>query len=216
MPFDPASGGLEKGSAGKVEGIDRIKRHILAEAEAEVAAILAETETAIDQELARAGQECEHILSQAGREAEQEAELVIKRGQGIADALKRRQALEHRQALADRVIRTALELLAQRPASVKAELYASWIRGLGLDQGVITLAASEKDQLADQMLKALPEGRFSLSDQAGDFSGGLIVTHDRIRDNLTYDMVVRDYRPQLARAVLTQLGLDGEGEGQDG
>jgi len=50
----------------------------------------------------------------------------------------------------------------------------------------------------------------------GDFAGGIMVTHGRIRDNLTYDVVVRDYRAELARAALDLLGMGGEGEGRDG
>jgi len=197
-----------------VEGIDRIKRHILAEAEAEATALLEETERFSEKELANAHEERETILKEAAERAQEEAGLLIKRGEGVADALNRKRRLERRQALADEVIQRALDLLCAKPAAERVALYASWVKALGLEEGEITLAASERDELAGPLLGALPGGRFTISADGGAFSGGLIVTCGRVRDNLTYDMLVRDHRPWLAKVALEHL--DTSGDGADG
>jgi vacuolar-type H+-ATPase subunit E/Vma4 len=198
-----------------VEGIDRIKSHILDQAEAEAEAIAAETEVFVDREHANAQRSCEKILAEAEEQADQEAELLIKRGQSLADALRRRQELERKQELADRVIQRALELLREKPAPERVGLYAGLIRAGGLKEGVITLSAADRAEIGQALLKALPEGRFTLDEEDGAFSGGVVVTQGRIRDNLTYDTVVRDFRPELARAALEFPGMDG-GDGADG
>ena len=74
-----------------------------------------------------------------------------------------------------------------------------------LEGGVITLSAAEQTELADDLLKVLPEGRFSIDETPGDFLGGVVITHGRIRDNLTYDLTVRDHRQELARIVLEHM-----------
>lgn len=194
-----------------MEGIDRIKQHILAEAEAEIEALDAETRALVDQEISKAETECGIILDQARKRAQHDAEQIIKRAESVADSLVRKQALESRQALADRIIYQALELLRKKSAPERVALYAAWIRALGTAEGVITLSAADRAEIGEDLLKALPHGRFTLDPQAGDFSGGVLVTHGRIRDNLTYDVIMRDHRPELAREALAFPGLGGEG-----
>ena len=198
-----------------MEGIDRIRRHILAEAESEVEALAAETKVLVDQEISNAEKECGKIIEEARERAQQEAELIVKRGEGVAEALLRKQELERKQELADRVIQRALELLREKPAPERVGLYAGLIRAGGLKEGVITLSAADRAEIGQALLKALPEGRFTLDEEDGAFSGGVVVTQGRIRDNLTYDTVVRDFRPELARAALEFPGMDG-GDGADG
>ncbi|NLB27874.1 MAG: hypothetical protein GX819_02870 [Clostridiaceae bacterium] len=199
-----------------MEGIDRIRRHILAEAESEVEALAAETKVLVDQEISNAEKECGKIIEEARERAQQEAELIVKRGEGVAEALLRKQELERKQALADQIILRALRLLQEKAAPERVRLYAGWIRSLDLEEGVITLSAADRIELGEDLLEALPRGRFSIDGQDGDFTGGSAVTHGRVRDNLTYDVVVRDYRAELARAALDLLGMGGAGEGRDG
>ncbi|NLA95541.1 MAG: hypothetical protein GX838_01675 [Clostridiaceae bacterium] len=199
-----------------MEGIDRIKRHILAEAESEVEALVAETQILIDQEISNAEKECGKILDEARERAQHDAELIVKKGESVADALRRKQALERKQALADQVIRRALQLLQGKAAPERVRLYAGWIRSLNLEEGVITLSAADRTELGEDLLEALPQGRFTIATQDGDFAGGVMVSHSRICDNLTYDVVVRDHRAELARSALDFLGSGREGAGRDG
>lgn len=199
-----------------MEGIDRIKRHILAEAEAEVEALRTETQALVDQELSNAGKESGKILDQARERAQHDAELIVKRAESVADSLVRKQALERKQARADRIIQRAIELLQEKEAPERVRLYVAWIRALGLEEGVVTLSAADRAEIGQDLLEALPGGRFTLDGQAGDFAGGVMVTHGRIRDNLTYDVIVRDFRPELTRVALDFFGPDGEGESLDG
>lgn len=67
------------------------------------------------------------------------------------------------------------------------------------------MSETDRIELGDKLLAQLAPAAFSIDPEAGDFLGGVLVTHDRIRDNLTYDLTVRDHRPELARIALEHL-----------
>lgn len=188
-----------------MEGIERIKNHILADADDAVDVITDEARAFVSKELGEGECQREAILAEAVERAEHDANLLVKRGQSVADADRRKRELENKQELADSVIDRALELLHNQPPEDRVRRYASWIGELGLEGGVITLSAAEQTELADDLLKVLPEGRFSIDETPGDFLGGVVITHGRIRDNLTYDLTVRDHRQELARIVLEHM-----------
>lgn len=188
-----------------MEGIDRIKDHILTEADAEVEAIVKETRDVIEREILTAEEERRKILIEAAERADLDAALLIKRGESVADAEKRKQELAQKQNLADAAVRLALDKLVREPAEQRVLRYAGWIRRLGLAGGVITLSETDRMELGDKLLAQLAPAAFSIDPEAGDFLGGVLVTHDRIRDNLTYDLTVRDHRPELARIALEHL-----------
>lgn len=188
-----------------MEGIENIISHILAEADTAVEAIVEETRTFVANETGAAEKQRDSILAEAAERAQQEADMLLKRGESVADAERRKRDLEQKQALADEVIRLALGLLGDESPAVRVKRYTAWIEQLGLSSGVITLSEADKADVGDELIRALPEGRFSIDEATGDFTGGIVVTHDRIRDNLTYDLTVRDHRSDLARLALDYL-----------
>lgn len=190
----------------EVEGIERIKNHILAEADRTVQAIEEELRQFVEEETLECEEQRQRILAEAQERADHDADLLIKRGESIADAERRKRDLAGKQEIVDDVIERALSKLLQQPPEVRVARYAGWIRALNIEEGVITLSAHERVAIGDTLLKALPPGQFSIAEEEGDFSGGLTVTHGRVQDNLTYDLVVRDHRPELARLAFDKLG----------
>lgn len=188
-----------------MEGIERIKRHILAQADAEVDQIAEQTREWIEAEEAEGATEVKAILAEAQARADEDARLLIQRGESTAEARERRDALAKKQAIADAIIERALEQLQAEPPKVRAERYAGWIRALGLTEGRITLAAVDHGEVADLLMERLPADAFSVEAAPGDFKGGVVVQHGRIRDNLTYDLIVRDHRPTLTHLAFTAL-----------
>jgi len=199
----------------EVEGIDRIKNHILAEADRTVQAIEEELRQFVEKETLECEEQRRKILAEAKERADHDADLLVKRGESIADAERRKRDLAGKQEIVDNVIERALSKLLQQPTEVRVERYAGWIRTLNIEEGVITLSANEKAAIGDALLKALPEGKFSLAGEEGDFSGGLTVAHGRVQDNLTYDLAVRDHRPELARLAFDKLVQNGASESSD-
>lgn len=205
----------EKRGTQPVEGIDRIKRHIMAEADRSVRDIEDDARRFCNRERANAERSCKQILIEARERAEHDANLLVKRGESVADAERRKRDLASKQAIASEVIDRAIESFASDPAEDRIRRYASWIKALGLKEGVITLSEHEKDEIGAGLLRALPGGEFSIDDQAGSFSGGVIVAHGRMKDNLTYDLMVRDHRADLSRIAFELLELDDIAEVSD-
>jgi len=190
----------------EVEGIERIKNHILAEADRTVRSIEEESRQLVEKETLECERECQKILVEAKERADHDADLLVKRGESIADAERRKRDLAGKQEIVDEVITRALDKLLQEPPEKRVARYADWIHALNIGEGVITLSANEKTALGGALLKALPGGRFSIAEEEGDFTGGLMVAHGRVQDNLTYDLAVRDHRPELARLAFDKLG----------
>lgn len=188
-----------------MEGIERIKSHILADADDAVEVIVDEARAFVAKELGDSERQREEILAEAAERTEHDANLLLKRGQSVADAERRKRDLEYKQEFADQVIERAIELLREQTPQERVRRYASWIRELGLEEGVIALSATDQMELSGDLLKALPQGRFSIDERPGDFLGGVRITHGRICDNLTYDLVVRDNRQELTRVVFEYL-----------
>ncbi len=195
-----------------MEGIERIKNHILAEADRTVRVIGEETRQFVEKEAFESDQQSCRILDEAKERAEHEAKLLVMRGESVADAERRKRDLASKQEIVEEVIGRAIRKLLTQPVEKRVERYAGWINTLNIEKGVITLSEGEKTELGEALLKALPEGQFSIAEKAGDFKGGFTVAHGRMQDNLTYDLIVRDHRPELARLAFDKLGNLGVSE----
>jgi vacuolar-type H+-ATPase subunit E/Vma4 len=190
-----------------VQGIERIKQHILANADATVKTIQEDAAAFEKKTLAESEERCRNILQDAEENARRDAAMTVRRGESLADAEKRKNRLAHRQNIAEAVISRALNLLTEEPEERRVERYASWVRVLGVNEGVITL--SEREQHLERPLAAaLASETFAFSKQGGSFSGGIVIQHGRVTDNLTYDLAVRDHRPELTRLIFEMLGGD--------
>lgn len=188
-----------------MEGIERIKNHILEEADKEVASLASETQAFVAKELNDAERQASELLGEAASRAEEDAGQLIRRGESLAEAEGRKRALVKRQRMVDQVIDRALEQLSNEPADVRVSRYLAWITLLDVESAVITLSESDLREIRDALLASLPPDRFTIDPLPGEFSGGIVVSHGRIRDNLSYDLVVRDHRADLARLALSHI-----------
>lgn len=188
-----------------MEGIERIKDHIIRQADDEVEVLVSETQRFVANEVGDAERQVRLILEEATLRADMDARELVRRGESLAEAEGRKQGLVLKQQRVDRVIDRALDLLLNEPEDKRAARYASWVNALGLESGVITLSATDFSEIGEKLLELLPEGRFSINPVPGEFSGGIVVAHGRVRDNLSYDLIVRDHRAELARLVLSHL-----------
>lgn len=188
-----------------MEGIERIKDHIIRQADDEVEVLVSETQRFVANEVGDAERQVRLILEEATLRADMDAKELVRRGEGLAEAERRKQGLVLKQQRVDQVIDRALDLLLNEPPEERMARYASWVNGLGLESGVITLSATDLSEIGEKLLELLPPDRFSINPVPGEFSGGIVVEHGRVRDNLSYELIVRDHRAELARLVLSHL-----------
>ncbi|MDD2571951.1 MAG: hypothetical protein PHC72_00250 [Eubacteriales bacterium] len=188
-----------------MEGIERIKDHIIRQADDEVEVLVSETQRFVAKEVGDAERQVRLILEEATLRADMDAKELVRRGEGLAEAERRKQGLVLKQQRVDQVIDRALDLLLNEPPEERMARYASWVNGLGLESGAITLSATDLSEIGEKLLELLPPDRFSINPVPGEFSGGIVVEHGRVRDNLSYELIVRDHRAELARLVLSHL-----------
>ena len=198
-----------------MEGIERITNKILEDAKAEASRMEAETDDFVREQQESARNMRERVLEDSRKKAEEDAQAMLRRAESLASSERRKRDLAASQSDVRRSIDLAVEKLLNASAEERIERYLSWIESHNINEGVITL--SERDQeLADALLKELPQGKFTVSDIPGKMRGGFVVTHGNVEDNLTYDLIIHNYMPRL-----TQLAQDrieearGEGESDE-
>ncbi|NCB00526.1 MAG: hypothetical protein EOM70_14270, partial [Clostridia bacterium] len=124
------------------------------------------------------------------------AKAIINRASSQAALESRRVLLSARQSLIDDVILEATSQLGQLSAPEKKDLYVRMIQATGATGGLLTSNAADLS-LMQEVVDALGKD-WQLSAEPGSFSGGLILSRGRIEENLTFDLLVRNLRPQLA------------------
>ncbi|MDD2457137.1 MAG: V-type ATP synthase subunit E, partial [Eubacteriales bacterium] len=179
-----------------MDGIEAIVEHILADAREKAAQIEAGAAEQIDQIKTQADQACASIRQDADHKGQQAAAAVINRASSQAALEARRVLLEARQNLIDEVIADATHQLGELSDPEKKDLYVRMIQATGSSGGTVTANAADLALMQD-VVAVLGKG-WDLSTEPGTFSGGLSLSRGRIVENLTFDLLVRNLRPQLA------------------
>ena len=135
------------------------------------------------------------IRQTADHKGQQAAATLMNRASSQAALESRRAILEARQSLIDEVIQDSTRQLSQLSDLEKKDLYGRMIQSTGATGGILTVNARDR-ALMETVVAALGQG-WSLSVESGTFSGGFILSRGRIEENLTFDLLVRNLRPQL-------------------
>ena len=183
-----------------MEGIERITSKILEDAKAEVSRIESETEEFVREQQESSEKMRERVLADSRKNAEEDAKALIQRAESLASSERRKRDLSAKR----RSIDLAVQQLVEAPAEVRLERYLSWIEARKIKEGVITLSAADQG-LKDSLLKRLPTDKFTVADTPGKMRGGIIVSHGKMEENLTYDLVIHNYLPRLAQLAQNQL-----------
>lgn len=179
-----------------MDGIEAIIEHILADAREKASQIEVAATEQVALILSEADKECA-IIRQAGEQkASQAAETLLNRVKSQAALESRRTLLEVRQSLIDEVIAGATSQLSQFRDPEKKDLYLQMIQAAGALGGTVVANAQDQAVMQD-VVQALGQG-WKLQGESGNFSGGLVLSRGRIEENLTFDLLVRNLRPQLA------------------
>lgn len=187
-----------------MEGIERITSKILEDAKAEVSRIESETEEFVREQQESSEKMRERVLADSRKNAEEDAKALIQRAESLASSECRKRDLSAKQDDVRRTIDLAVQQLVEAPAEVRLERYLSWIEARKIKEGVITLSAADQG-LKDSLLKRLPTDKFTVADTPGKMRGGIIVSHGKMEENLTYDLVIHNYLPRLAQLAQNQL-----------
>ena len=189
-----------------MDGLKSIQDRILEQAREKAEEIETASLEQCNEIIKEAEAECAAILSEAREKADAQAQAMINRARSLAAMEERKNNLQQRQKLIDTVLGKALENVCKLSSDKKLELYKSMINTVGAEKGIITLASKDL-ALAESLINSIGQS-FEISDKAGIFAGGLILRRDKIEDNLTFDLIVRNNRPQLSALAAKALPHD--------
>lgn len=186
-----------------MDGLNAIQAKILNEAKERAKEIALRAENYKTELIADAQKQKSAIIADAEEKANAQAEAMIKRAESMASMESRKSDLKARQDLITEVIEAALRKLSEKSDEEKITLYCELIKAHGIDKGEITLSREEQ-ALGKALLERLGGG-FSISEEPGTFTGGVIIKHGMIEDNLTFGLVVRNHRPDLSTLAASVL-----------
>ena len=180
-----------------MEGLEAIKLRILADAREEADAILRQARETAAELKEKNEQTAAQLLTEARQTGNARAEAVVSRARSLAALDQRKTLLGARQELVDETIRLALERLAALEPERKLVLYQALIEQSGMAEGEVIL--SRQDQMLGPRLLLQSRCQISVSEQAGNFAGGLVIRSGLIEENLTFETMIKNDRPVLVR-----------------
>ncbi len=193
-----------------MNGLDSIVEKILKEAKEEADALLAE-----------ANQKAGAILAEADKEAQRQVEekkaLTAKQADSIRAAKVSAAHLSGRErilAAKGEAIDQILKEAKQNLLSLPEGQYFAMIRKLILaharpEEGEVLLSQGDKERLPKRFLKeinaGLEGGSLSLSEEAANIDGGVILRYGGVEENCSLDALFRDRRERLQDRVAQVL-----------
>ena len=195
-----------------MNGIEKISARILADAEAEAAAIRGQAEEKAAQ--IAADYDKKIAAEQQRLSAEVEAAKQLERDQGAARMAARRQLLETKQALVDKAFRQAEQQLRSLPQAEYEALCAHLACGAstsGCEE--LIFSAEDRERVgaavtakANELLqKAGKPAQLTLSAETRPIRGGVVLKNGLIETNCSLGTLVDGLRPELSGKVAARL-----------
>lgn len=190
-------------------GIEKITARILSDAQSEVNATLAKAQAQADEITAgyqaQAEQEYADLTARGKADAE-ERELHLN---SAAQMEVRKLVLAAKQEMLDKAYATALAQLNTLPDDAMTNLLAQLARKASTTgKEEVLLSASARKSVGQAVVaKANADGglNLTLSDKAGAFDGGLVLSDGDVEVNCTFDTLVRLTRSETASEVAKVL-----------
>ena len=192
-----------------MRGTDKIIAHIQADAKAQADAIIAQAE-----------QQCAGIReAYEGKAKEAYAEKIragVKVCEDLAESKSRIAQMESKKsllALKQELVSSAFDKAQTKLLALPKEQYLDFLTGLAVKaapdgNGELVLNASDKAAYGAELVKAANarlNGQLKLSDETGDFAGGLIVKNGPVAVNNTLELLIDLCRSEMAADVAKVL-----------
>lgn len=189
-----------------MKGTEKIIAHIQADAKAEA-----------DEILSKAEQECAEIRRQFEEKAKEAYAVKIREGVKLceenADSKERIAVMENKKeilAMKQRLLSECFEKAKEKLLAMPEENYARFlvklaVKSAGDGSGEIILNPVDREKYGEAIVQVanamLGNGRLTLSEESGDFSGGLILRNGQIEINNTVDLLIGMSREEMAGQV---------------
>ncbi len=193
-----------------MNGIEKIKQRIDADAQADIDRVLSEAKAEADRITekykAQAAAETAELNAKAEAAAAEREERLV----GTAQMDARKTALAAKQELVEKAYDRALEKLCQMPdAAYTDTLAALLVQAAPAGRGTVVLAPEDHKRIgAAAVAKAnelLGGGKLVLSEETRPIQGGFILKDGKIEVNGTFETLVRLQKAETAGTVAKKL-----------
>ena len=188
-----------------MKGTEKIIAHIQADAKAQADAILAQAE-----------QQCASIREDYDKKAKEvygeKIRVGVKSCQDRVDSMERIAQMEGKKsilALKQEMVSKSFDMACEKIVSLPEDKYIELLVKLASDAVVtkdeeILLNARDKAAIGEKFVKAVNAklgGNLHVSDETGDFAGGLILRRGSIEVNCTVELLVELCRSEMSAKI---------------
>ncbi len=188
-----------------MDGMERIRESILAEAKAQGESIIEETEKKIKAMEKQAVKQAEENTQNRLARAEVEAEEAQRRMLSMAELDLKKQSLGVKQSLIDQVFEKALDRLKTLPEEKYINMMASVLKNADLKGGEELIVPSEdRAKFQGGLLEKLNNKlgfKLKLSEESRNMQGGFIVKVNGVEINNSFETLLRMEREKIETEI---------------
>lgn len=188
-----------------MEGMERIRESILAEARTQAEAIIKEAEDSVKEMEQQAEKRAEELTKNRLERAKVEAQDAQKRMLSMAELELKKQSLEAKQSIIDQAFDKALAKLNNLPEEKYAAMIVSALGSVGLKGGeVLIVPPQDREKFQKGLLKRINDKlgfELKLSDEDRGIQGGFIVKVDGVEINNSFETLLRMEREKVESEI---------------
>lgn len=186
-----------------MEGLDAIKNRILSDAKSRASKINADSLQIVSEINKNAVDQSTALLLESQKQALKESQNIKRRFDSLAVLEQRKILLSAKQDLIDQVIKKAMLNLKEMDRKEKEALYRKILEKILTGGEMIQF--NEQDQEMGSDLIKLFSFPIAINPVTGNFIGGFIISRDMVEINITFEMIVRQYRSELVAIAANSL-----------
>ncbi len=188
-----------------MEGMERIRESILAEAKAQTESIIKEAEEKAKEMEKNAVKKAEEDTKNRLVRAEEEAKEAQRRMLSMAELDLKKQSLGVKQSLLDRAFDGALDRLKDLPEEKYIEMMVSVLKNAGLKGGEeLIVPPEDRERFRKGLLEKL-NGKLGfelkLSEEVRSMQGGFIVKVNGVEINNSFETLLRMEREKIETEI---------------
>ncbi|HOC08173.1 MAG: hypothetical protein GXY97_05775 [Clostridiales bacterium] len=188
-----------------MEGMERIRESILAEARTQAEAIIKEAEDKVKEMEIQAEKRAEELTKNRLERAEVEAQEAQKRMLSMAELELKKQSLEAKQSIIDQAFDKALVKLNNLPEEKYAAMIVSALGSVGIKGGEeLIVPPQDREKFQKGLLKKINDKlgfELKLSDEDRGIQGGFIVKVDGVEINNSFETLLRMEREKVESEI---------------
>ena len=181
-----------------MNSLENIINKITDDAQKEADQILSDAQSDCDKLTVEIKAEAESYRFSLMQKADKEASIIKERTVSRSDFEKRNSVL----AIKGELIDKAFELASEQLCNLAGAKYLSMLGNLASkncsDGSIIVLNQKDTDLYGDDVLalvkQSLPDANVSISQQVGNFLGGLVIKEGKIDKNFTFETMLKNAR----------------------